>query len=92
MGALNRNNVENPMDGSATLIINPELDEVDILVTATELGISMTIATLLAMRIKEKTDVWDEFQVLLHRYGTLTRDGKGSRKVRISRETGPLQQ
>lgn len=65
------------MDGSATLIINPDLDEIDFLVTATELGISMTIATLLVMKIKEKTDVWDEFQVLLHRYRTLTRDGQG---------------
>jgi hypothetical protein len=70
------------MDGSATLIINPDLDEIDFLVTATELGISMTIATLLVMKIKEKTDVWDEFQVLLHRYRTLTRDGQGSPEIR----------
>lgn len=70
------------MDGSATLIINPDLDEIGFLVTATELGISMTIATLLVMKIKEKTDVWDEFQVLLHRYRTLTRDGQGSPEVR----------
>lgn len=90
--ALNRHYVENPTDGSATLIINPELDDIDFLVTASELGISMTIATLLAMKIKEKTDVWDDFQVLLHRYRTLTRDEHGSTEVRTSRETRPLQQ
>lgn len=92
LGALNRHYVENLMDGSATLIINQDLDEIDFLVTETELGISMRIATLFVMKIKEKTDVWDEFQVLLHRYRTLTRDGQGLPEVRISRETRPLQQ
>lgn len=86
--ALNRHYVENPMDGSASLIINPELDEIDFQVTATELGISMTIATLLAMKIKEKTDVWGEFQALLHRYRALARDRHGSPEVPISQETG----
>lgn len=90
--ALNRHYVENPMDSSATLMIDPELDEIDLLVTATELGISITIATLLVMKIKEKTDIWNEFQALLHRYGTLTRDGHSSPEVPISQETGPLQQ
>jgi hypothetical protein len=90
--ALNRHYVENPMDGSASLVINPELDEIDFLVTATELGISMTIATLLFMKIKEKTDAWDEFQALLHRYQALARDGRGSPEVPISQETAPSHQ
>lgn len=72
MTALNRHYVENPTDGSASLIIHPELDEIDLLVTVTELGVSMTIATLLVMKIKERTDVWDEFHALLHRYRVLT--------------------
>ncbi|CEJ12496.1 hypothetical protein BN1110_02795 [bacterium YEK0313] len=90
--ALNRHYVENPMNHSASLIIDPALDEIDFLVTVTDLGISMTIATLLAMRIKEKTDVWDEFQVLLSQYRTLTRDGHGSPEIPISQENGPSQQ
>ena len=47
MEALERHYVENPMDGSAT-----ELDEIYFLATGTELGIPMTIATLLAMKIR----------------------------------------
>jgi hypothetical protein len=31
-------------------------------VTFAELGISMTIATLILMKVKAKTDLWDEFQ------------------------------
>jgi hypothetical protein len=89
MTALNRHYVENPVDGSATLIINPELDEIDFLVTVTELGISMTIATLLIMRIKQKTEVWDTFQALLHRYRTLARDTRGSPEIQSSHEDGP---
>jgi hypothetical protein len=87
--ALNRHYVENPTEGSATLIINPELDEVDFHVTVTELGISMTIATLLLMKIKEKTDVWDEFQALLRRYRALARDMRGSAQVSSPQEAGP---
>jgi hypothetical protein len=87
--ALNRHYVENPTDGSATLIINPELDEIDFHVTVTELGISMTIATLLLMKIKEKTDVWDEFQALLRRYQALARDMRGSAQIPSPQDAGP---
>ncbi|KAB2803593.1 hypothetical protein F9L06_02915 [Brucella anthropi] len=75
--ALNRHYVENPTNGLAMLIINPELDEIDFHVTMTELGISMTIATLLMMKIKEKTDLWDEFQALLQRHRALSSDARG---------------
>lgn len=85
--ALNRHYVESPTNGLATLIINPELDEVDFHVTVTELGISMTISTLLIMKIKAKTDLWDEFQALLQRYRALASDKRGSPEVRISQET-----
>jgi hypothetical protein len=70
--ALNRHYVENSKDGSANLIVHPELEGTEFLVTATELGVSMTIATLLVMKIKERTDVWDEFLALLHRYRVLS--------------------
>jgi hypothetical protein len=87
--ALNRHYVENPSDGSATLIVNPGLDEVDFHVTVTELGISMTIATLLLMKIREKTDVWDEFQALLGRYRALAREMLGSTQDLGPPEAGP---
>lgn len=72
--ALNRHYIENPNTGLATLTIHPELDDNDFQFTMTELGISMTIATLLVMEVKEKTDVWDEFQALLQRYRALARE------------------
>lgn len=75
--SLNRHYIENPGDRSALLIINPALDEIDMLMTVTELGISMIIATLLLMKIKAKTDLWDEFQDLTRRYREL---GKTSRE------------
>ncbi|RTE89031.1 DUF5677 domain-containing protein [Bradyrhizobium sp. LVM 105] len=73
--ALNRHYIEHPNIGLATLTIHPELDDDDFKVTMTELGISMTIATLLIMKVKAKTDVWDEFQTLLQRYRALASDG-----------------
>lgn len=33
----------------------------------------MTIATLILMKVKAKTDLWDEFQALLVRYGEVAR-------------------
>lgn len=72
--ALNRHYIAHPKTGLANLVIHPELDDTDFQVTMTELGISMTIATLLIMKVKEKTDVWDEFQTLLQRYRALARE------------------
>jgi Family of unknown function (DUF5677) len=69
--SLNRHYIENPADKSALLIIEPAPDEVEMLLTVAELGISMTIATLLLMKIKTKTDLWDEFQELTRRYQEL---------------------
>ncbi|TWA90421.1 DUF5677 domain-containing protein [Bradyrhizobium stylosanthis] len=89
--ALNRHYIANETTGLAVLIINPELDDIDFQVTVTELGISMTIATLHIMKIKEKTDLWDEFQALLQRYRALARDGHGSPEAPIL-DTGPTQQ
>jgi len=74
--SLNRHYVAYPEDGLAMLIVHPGLDEVDMYVTVTELGISMTIATMILMKIKEKTDLWEELQALLHRYRELTRSDR----------------
>lgn len=69
--ALNRHYIEHPETGLAKLTLHPALDDDDFHHTMTELGISMTVATLLIMKIKAKTDVWDEFQTLLRRYRAL---------------------
>ena len=68
--SLNRHYIENLEDQSALLIIDPALDEIDMLVIVTELGISMIIATLL-MKVNTKTELWDKFQELIHRYREL---------------------
>jgi hypothetical protein len=74
--SLNRHYVENATDQSATLLVHPALDQLELHMTATELGIAMTIATLLLMKVKEKTDLWDEFEALLHRYQALARSAR----------------
>ncbi|RST80584.1 hypothetical protein EJC49_24565 [Aquibium carbonis] len=71
--SLNRHYVENPADQSAKLIVHPPLDDIEIHVTFAELGISMTIAMLILMKVKAKTDLWDEFQALLVRYREVAR-------------------
>ncbi|MFB6419030.1 hypothetical protein [Bradyrhizobium tunisiense] len=71
--SLNRHYVENPEDQSALLTIDPALDENDMLMTVTELGFSMILATLLLMKAKEKTDLWDNFEDLTRRYQELGR-------------------
>lgn len=76
LSSLNRHYVERPADQSAVLIVHPALDEIEMTMTVTELGISMTIATLILMKLKEKTDLWDEFQILLQRYRALTASGR----------------
>jgi hypothetical protein len=53
------------------LMVHPALEDAEMRATMTELGISMVIATLLLMKVKTKTDLWDEFQALLHRYQKL---------------------
>jgi hypothetical protein len=72
--SLNRHYVEDPADGSALLMIHPELDSDEILLTMNEIGIAMFIATLILMKTKTKTDLWDEFQILLSRYRDLQRE------------------
>jgi hypothetical protein len=71
--SLNRHYVENPADHSAMLMVHPALDEIDLHMTFAELGISMTVATLILMKVKEKTDLWDDFQELLRRYNDVAR-------------------
>lgn len=66
--SLNRHYVEDPADQSAMLLVHPPLDDVEMRITFVELGISMTIATLILMKVKAKTGVWDDFQTLLGRY------------------------
>lgn len=73
--SLNRHYIENSADQSAKLIVHPPLDDIEMHMTFAELGISLTIATLLMMKSKEKTDLWDEFQTLLRRYKDLKRVG-----------------
>ena len=53
------------------LMIDPALDDLDNYVTFAELGIAMTLATFMLMKIKTKTSVWDEFQNLSRRYSAL---------------------
>jgi len=71
--SLDRHYVENPADRSAMLIIHPTLEDFEVHMTFAELGISMTIATLILMKVKIKTDLWDEFQALLRRYREVAR-------------------
>jgi len=70
--SLNRHYVEHPANKSAMLVVDPALDELDLHLTFSDIGISMAIATLILMKIKEKTDLWDEFQILVRRYKELT--------------------
>ena len=60
-----RNSGPSQYGGAATG--HPPLDDIEMHVTFTELGIAMTIATLILMKVKEKTKLWDEFQALLRR-------------------------
>lgn len=70
--SLSRHYTENLVDQSATLLVHPALDEVDMKLTVTELGISMSIATLLLMKTKKRTELWDSFQDLVRRYRALS--------------------
>lgn len=74
MTALDRHYVENPMDQAAMLIVHPALDDIDLYVTVAELGISMIIATLVLMKVKQHSNAWEEFQSLLRRYRELSSD------------------
>jgi len=71
--SLNCHDIENPADHSAMLMVHPPLDDLEMHLTFVELGISTTIATLILMKVREKTDLWDECQTLLRRYKKLTR-------------------
>lgn len=71
--SLDRHYVEDPANQSAILMVHPALDDIDMYVTFAELGISMTVATLILMKVKEKTGLWDEFQMLLRRYQDIAR-------------------
>jgi len=73
--SLNRHYIENPADQSAMLIVHPPLDEIEMHVTFAELATSMLIATLLLMKIKRRTDLWDEFQMLLRQCNDMIRVG-----------------
>lgn len=71
--SLNRHYIENTNDHSATLIVRPALDDIDIQMTFSELGNSMIIATLVLMKVKEKTELWDELKQSLRRYQEIAR-------------------
>lgn len=69
--SLDRHYMENPVDQSVILIVHPELDEVDFHITMSALSFSMMIATLLLMKIKKETKIWDKFDNLLRQYRLL---------------------
>lgn len=71
MTSLSRHYEENS-DGRATLMVDPQLDDLDMYVTFAEVGMAMTLATFMLMKIKARTNTWDSFQALLHRYRDLT--------------------
>jgi len=71
ISSLSRHYTPNPADGSAKMLLHPELDNVELLLTLTELGISMNIATLALMKVREQTASWQDFQDLLRRYREL---------------------
>lgn len=73
VSALNRHYVEEPDSGLAVLMVHPKLSGLDIYMTVAEIGNAMSIATLILMKVKQKTDLWEEFQTLVHRYKELTR-------------------
>lgn len=71
--SLNRHYVEDPASASATLVVHPALDDFELHMTFTEVGISMAIATLILMKVKRRTGLWDEFQSLVVRYRHMSR-------------------
>ena len=73
MTSLNRHYIENPNNKLAVLQLHPALDDFEIFDTISEMGISMTIATLMLMKVKQKTELWDEFMALNGRYSELTK-------------------
>lgn len=73
--ALDRHYIASLSDGSPMLILHPALDEAEMRMTVCELAMSMTISTLLLMRIKKKTEPWDAFSELTRRYREMIRDG-----------------
>jgi hypothetical protein len=70
--SLNRHYIEKPPSDQALLQLHPALDDFEILDTISELSISMTIATLMLMKVKQKTNLWNEFLALNRRYRELT--------------------
>lgn len=70
--SLNRHYADH-VEGLATLTLHPALEDGEMHVTFTELGISMTIATLMMMKVKAKTALWNEFSTLLQRYQSIGR-------------------
>ena len=73
MTSLNRHYTENPANKLALLQLHPALDDFEIFDTISEMSISMTIATLMLMKVKQKTELWDEFMALNRRYRELTK-------------------
>jgi len=69
--SLNRHYIEDPASGLGRLIVHPELGDVDMMMTMSDLAISMSIMTMMIMRIKEKTEVWEKFSDLIKRHKAL---------------------
>ena len=68
--SLARHFIEGP-DGVTTLVVHPALDTMEFALTYSELCIAMNVATLVLMKAKARTDLWDEFSALLQGYNEL---------------------
>lgn len=65
--------VDNLQRRSVKLVIDATLDDIEMQVTFAELGILMTIASLILKKVNAKAGLWDDFQTLLVRHGNLAR-------------------
>lgn len=76
--SLNRHYAEDSSTGSAQLLVHPALDPIDMTMTMSDVAISMSIMTMMIMKIKERTDVWDQFSDLIKRYKVLVAAAGGA--------------
>lgn len=79
--SLNRHYVEDPSTGTARLMLHPALDHVDMMMTMSDTAISMSITTMMIMKIKEHTEVWDQFSELIKRYRALVASASAEPKT-----------
>lgn len=61
ISSLERHTPDSLEEGMFVLVVQPEFDDIDLYLTAVELGMAMMAATLNLMKVKKKTQVFDEF-------------------------------